>query len=76
MNTRPIEPEMQLLWERLDNMADIVGGLIRAIVGEDRGFMLMVHPGKEGFATISISNLKSNREVVAAWLAAHDKNRS
>lgn len=31
MSPRPIEPEMQLLWERLDNMADVVGGLVRAI---------------------------------------------
>lgn len=69
---RQIEPAMQVLWDRLDDVSALVDGLVQILVGERRGVTLMIHPAQEGFATISISNLKENVESVRAWLKAHD----
>lgn len=69
---RPIEPQMQVLWDRLDDVSALLDGFVQILVGERRGVTLMVHPAQEGFATLSISNLKDNVEAVRAWLKAHD----
>lgn len=73
LSHRPIEPEMQLLWDRLDQVMTSVDYLVASIVGAKRGITLMVHPEKPGYATCSITNLKSNVEAVRQWVAAHDE---
>ncbi len=70
---RPIEPEMQLLWERIESVARTLDNLVITLVGEPRGFTLILHAKSKGNASLSVSNLASHEEnykVVAAWLAA------
>lgn len=73
LSQRPIEPEMQLLWDRLDTVMTSLDFLVASIVGSKRGITLMVHPEKPGYATCSITNLKTNVEAVRQWIAAHDE---
>lgn len=73
LSQRPIEPEMQLLWDRLDSVMTSLDFLVASIVGSKRGITLMVHPEKPGYATCSITNLKTNIEAVRQWIAAHDE---
>lgn len=73
LSERPIEPEMQLLWDRLDTVMASLDFLVASIVGSKRGITLMVHPEKPGYATCSITNLKTNVEAVRQWIAAHDE---
>lgn len=71
--TRPIEPEMQLLWARLDTVCATFDDLIVALVGSRRGFTLMVHPNDAANATLSITNTLSNVEAVREWVGEMDR---
>ena len=73
---RPIEPEMQYLWEHFNECARLLDYIILELVGERRMFTIMVHPSSPGHASLSITNaesLEENYKAVAAWLAAARK---
>jgi hypothetical protein len=69
---RPIEPEMQLLWARLETVCATFDDLIGALVGSRRGFTLLVHPKDPDNATLSVTNTMSNVEAVRDWVTQMD----
>lgn len=69
---RPIEPEMQVLWDRIDDVVGLLDGFVRILTGQQHGLTLMVHPIKEGFATISVSNLTNSIGAVREFIKVHD----
>ncbi len=69
---RPIEPDMLLLWARIETVCAAVDQIIRSLVGEGRGFTLMVHPETHACATLSVTNRTENVEAIREWLRNMD----
>jgi len=66
---RQIEPSMLLLWERIDTLCASIDYAIKALVGENRGFTLMVHPHSLDCATLSVTNQTENLAHVREWVS-------
>lgn len=72
---RPVEPDMLLLWARLESVCASIDHQIRAMVGAPRGFTIMIHPDAPGCATLSVTNQTENVEAVREWLRNMDLKR-
>jgi hypothetical protein len=68
-NARPIDPSMLLLWERIDSLCASLDYAIQALVGESRGFTVMIHPRSRDCATLSVTNQTENIEHVREWVS-------
>ena len=71
MTTRPIEPHLQPVYDRLNDLAAAIEAVLRATTGERCGFTLFIHAGKAGHATLMVTNLATIEGVhasLAEWL--------
>lgn len=69
---RPIEPNLQPVFDRIDFVAKAVDGVVQAITGESYGFVIQIVAKQEGCASLMVTNISDQDAVISAtesWLA-------
>lgn len=62
--TRPIQPDMRLMWERFDDVAATVDSLVKALVGRTVPLILFAFPTTNEHSVLCINNVNDSKQVI------------